>query len=87
MWIPVDMLSSTPYLLFLTIAAMTELTRSMCWDLVVIRKDKLNDVAAAFYRKPISNECYYNRKKKEPPLCSDSDDPDAAWYLFCSCFC
>ncbi|KAF3440144.1 hypothetical protein FNV43_RR18422 [Rhamnella rubrinervis] len=59
--------------------AMTELTRSMCWDLVVIRKDKLNDVAAAIYRKPTSNECYYNRQKKEPPMCSDSDDPDAAW--------
>nr|XP_015888513.2 probable methyltransferase PMT24 isoform X1 [Ziziphus jujuba var. spinosa]XP_015888515.2 probable methyltransferase PMT24 isoform X1 [Ziziphus jujuba var. spinosa] len=59
--------------------AMTELTKSMCWDLVVIRKDKLNDVAAAFYRKPTSNDCYNNRRKQEPPLCSDSDDPDAAW--------
>ncbi|KAL7246045.1 hypothetical protein ACSBR2_001218 [Camellia fascicularis] len=59
--------------------AMTELTKSMCWDLVVINKDELNEVGAAIYRKPTSNECYEKRPKNEPPLCKESDDPDAAW--------
>ncbi|XP_062019340.1 probable methyltransferase PMT24 [Rosa rugosa] len=59
--------------------AMSELTKSICWDLVVIKKDKLNQVAAAIYRKPSTNECYNERAQNEPPLCSESDDPNAAW--------
>ncbi|KAL6210139.1 hypothetical protein ACLB2K_021076 [Fragaria x ananassa] len=59
--------------------AMSKLTKSICWDLVVIRNDKLNQVAAAVYRKPSTNECYNERAENEPPLCSESDDPNAAW--------
>ncbi|PSS00107.1 Methyltransferase [Actinidia chinensis var. chinensis] len=59
--------------------AMSELTKSMCWDLVMIEKDELNEVGAAIYRKPTSNECYEKRQNNEPPLCKESDDPDAAW--------
>ena len=62
--------------------AMSRLTKSMCWDLVVVNKDRLNGVGAAIYRKPISNECYLNRSRNEPPVCSESDDPNAAWYYF-----
>ncbi|KAE8100508.1 hypothetical protein FH972_018403 [Carpinus fangiana] len=60
---------------------MSKLTKSMCWDLVVIGKDKLNDVSAAIYRKPTSNVCYEKRPQNEPPLCKESDDPNAAWYF------
>lgn len=63
-------------------AAMSALTKSMCWDLKTIKKDKLNGVAAAIYQKPTSNNCYDKRPKNEPPLCKESDDPDAAWYFF-----
>ncbi|KAK9941556.1 hypothetical protein M0R45_007260 [Rubus argutus] len=59
--------------------AMSKLTKSMCWDLVVINKDKLNQVAAAVYRKPSTNECYNKRVRNEPALCNESDDPNAAW--------
>ncbi|KAJ6939161.1 methyltransferase PMT24 [Populus alba x Populus x berolinensis] len=59
--------------------AMSKLTKSMCWDLVVIKTDKLNGVGAAIYRKPTSNDCYNNRPQNEPPLCKESDDPNAAW--------
>ncbi|KAF8405670.1 hypothetical protein HHK36_007747 [Tetracentron sinense] len=59
--------------------AMTELMKSMCWELVVIKKDPVNGVGAAIYRKPISNECYEKRPQNEPPLCQESDDPNAAW--------
>ncbi|CAI0395796.1 unnamed protein product [Linum tenue] len=58
---------------------MTKLTKAMCWELVVIKKDTLNGVGAAIYRKPMSNECYNQRTKNEPPLCKESDDPNAAW--------
>lgn len=60
--------------------AMTSLTISMCWDLVTIKKDKLNGVAAAIYRKPTTNECYDSRKHQSPPMCEEGDDPNAAWY-------
>ncbi|XP_050226184.1 probable methyltransferase PMT24 [Mercurialis annua] len=59
--------------------AMTELTKSMCWDLIVIKKDTLNGIGAAIFRKPISNECYNKRSKNDPPLCKESDDRNAAW--------
>ena len=61
---------------------MTELTKSMCWDLFVIKKDQVNGVGAAIYRKPTSNQCYEKRSQNEPPLCKEADDPDAAWYCF-----
>ncbi|CAJ1942463.1 unnamed protein product [Sphenostylis stenocarpa] len=60
---------------------MTALTKSMCWELVTIKKDKLNQVGAAFYRKPISNECYEKREQNQPPMCKHDDDPNAAWYV------
>lgn len=58
---------------------MTALTKSMCWDLVTIQKDRLNSVGAAIYRKPVSNACYENRRVQEPPFCTEEDDEDAAW--------
>ncbi|KAF0903696.1 hypothetical protein E2562_029068 [Oryza meyeriana var. granulata] len=61
--------------------AMTALTKSMCWELVTIKKDRLNGIGAAFYRKPTSNECYETRRRQQPPMCSDDDDANAAWYI------
>lgn len=66
----------------LSISEMTSLTQSLCWDLVTIKKDKLNSVAAAIYRKPVSNDCYKNRKHNSPPMCKDDDDPNAAWWVY-----
>ncbi|XP_059656359.1 probable methyltransferase PMT26 [Cornus florida] len=59
--------------------AMKQLTKSMCWEVVSITKDRLNKVGVAVYQKPASNECYEKRSRNEPPLCLESDDPDAAW--------
>ncbi|KAJ9172715.1 hypothetical protein P3X46_015926 [Hevea brasiliensis] len=61
--------------------AMSALTVSMCWEPVTIKKDKLNSIGAAIYRKPTSNDCYNQRKKNIPPLCKSDDDPSAAWYV------
>ncbi|KAE8656342.1 putative methyltransferase PMT26 [Hibiscus syriacus] len=58
---------------------MSRLTKSMCWDLVVVKRDKLNNIGAAIYRKPTSNDCYKKRSKNAPPLCEEFDDPNAAW--------
>ncbi|KAJ7945216.1 S-adenosyl-L-methionine-dependent methyltransferases superfamily protein [Quillaja saponaria] len=59
--------------------AMKELTKALCWELVSIKKDTVNKVGVAIYRKPSSNECYEKRSQNEPPICPDSDDPNAAW--------
>ncbi|XP_019464587.1 PREDICTED: probable methyltransferase PMT26 isoform X3 [Lupinus angustifolius] len=59
--------------------AMKELTKAMCWEVVSITRDRLNGVGIAVYKKTNSNECYEKRSKNEPPICPDSDDPDAAW--------
>jgi len=61
---------------------MKALTKAICWELVSISKDQVNGVGVAVYKKPSSNECYEQRSKNEPPLCSDSDDANAAWYFF-----
>ncbi|OVA20386.1 putative S-adenosyl-L-methionine-dependent methyltransferase [Macleaya cordata] len=60
---------------------MSKLTISMCWELFTIKKDKLNSIGAAVYRKPISNDCYEQRKHNSPPMCKNDDDPNAAWYV------
>ncbi|XP_058097395.1 probable methyltransferase PMT26 [Magnolia sinica] len=59
--------------------AMTALTKSMCWDLVTIKNDELNEVGVAIFKKPSSNECYEKRTENNPPLCKENDDPNAAW--------
>ncbi|KAI3962508.1 hypothetical protein MKW92_032006 [Papaver armeniacum] len=61
--------------------AMSKLTISMCWELFTIKKDRLNSVGAAIYRKPTSNECYEQRKHNDPPMCKGDDDANAAWYV------
>ncbi|KAH0893729.1 hypothetical protein HID58_056158 [Brassica napus] len=56
-----------------------DLTKAMCWKLMTIKTDELNEVGAAIYQKPMTNECYSERSQDEPPLCKDSDDQNAAW--------
>ncbi|GMH11377.1 hypothetical protein Nepgr_013218 [Nepenthes gracilis] len=58
---------------------MSQLTKSMCWELIAQEKDTVNEVGIAIYRKPTSNECYEQRSESEPPLCQQSDDRNAAW--------
>ncbi|KAI4389745.1 hypothetical protein MLD38_001938 [Melastoma candidum] len=60
---------------------MSRLTKSMCWDLMVVKRDRLNKVAIAVYRKPNANICYGERPHNEPPMCNESDDPNAAWHI------
>ncbi|XP_027342061.1 probable methyltransferase PMT26 [Abrus precatorius] len=61
--------------------AMKALTKAMCWEVVSISKDKLNGVGIAVYKKPTSNDCYEKHSKNQPPICQDSDDPNAAWNI------
>ncbi|KAL8132989.1 hypothetical protein AgCh_008454 [Apium graveolens] len=59
--------------------AMKKLLKAICWEVISIYNDKLNKVGIAVFQKTISNECYETRSEKEPPLCKDSDDPNASW--------
>ncbi|KAL0449850.1 UNVERIFIED_CONTAM: putative methyltransferase PMT26 [Sesamum latifolium] len=63
----------------LLVTAMKKLTQAMCWEVISITKDRVNGVGIAVYRKTTSNECYEQRPTNDPPLCKDSDDPNAAW--------
>ncbi|KAL5982724.1 hypothetical protein ACLOJK_016800 [Asimina triloba] len=55
----------------------TDKENSGIWD----GKDELNEVGAAIYKKPSTNECYEKRTENNPPLCKEKDDPNAAWYV------
>ncbi|KAK9135047.1 hypothetical protein Syun_014377 [Stephania yunnanensis] len=59
--------------------AMSALTEKMCWKLVVINNDTVDETSSAIFLKPTSNECYEKRPANEPPMCKESDDPNAAW--------
>ncbi|GMI67169.1 hypothetical protein like AT5G64030 [Hibiscus trionum] len=60
--------------------AMIELSKSMCWEyLNKTTMEPVNKVAIATFRKPKSNDCYEQRPQQVPPLCPESDDPNAAW--------
>ncbi|GMI67291.1 hypothetical protein like AT3G51070 [Hibiscus trionum] len=61
--------------------AMSALTKSICWELVSIKKDKLNSIGAAVFRKPTTNECYDKRPEKNPPMCEENDDANAVWHV------
>lgn len=75
---------------FELLAAMKKLLKAICWEVISIYKDKLNKVGVAVFQKPSSNKCYETRLEKEPPMCKDSDDPNASWYslqqvlIFCN---
>lgn len=60
---------------------MSEITKSMCWEMVTVKRDSVNEVGAAIFKKPSSNDCYEGRMENNPPLCEEKDDPNAAWYL------
>ncbi|WZZ49511.1 hypothetical protein YC2023_049618 [Brassica napus] len=77
--LPQNRLLEFDFNLLCVVVAMSELTKAMCWKLVTIKKDKLNEVGAAIYQKPTTNECYNKRPQNDPPLCKDSDDQNAAW--------
>ncbi|CAA6660427.1 unnamed protein product [Spirodela intermedia] len=59
--------------------ATTKLTKAMCWEMVAISRDAVNSVGVAIFRKPTSNDCYDRRTENDPPLCQESDQPNAAW--------
>ncbi|XP_042416812.1 probable methyltransferase PMT26 [Zingiber officinale] len=61
--------------------AMSSLTKSMCWQMVTRRNDTVNQVGLAIFRKPSDNKCYEKRAKDNPPICQETDNPDAAWYV------
>lgn len=54
----------------------------MCWKMVNKTNDKLNEVGLAIFKKPMDNKCYEQRTEENPPFCRESDDPDAAWYVY-----
>ena len=43
------------------------------------QKGQIEFHGAAIFRKPTSNECYDKRQDSSPPMCKNSDDPNAAW--------
>ncbi|KAM0888488.1 hypothetical protein ACQ4PT_028315 [Festuca glaucescens] len=61
--------------------AMAALTKSMCWEMVTRTSDTVDQTALVIFKKPSSNECYGKRSHQEPPLCEESDNPDAAWNI------
>lgn len=59
--------------------AMSQLTKRMCWEMVRKTKDSVYKVSLVIFRKPSNNECYDRRRVNTPPLCQETDDPNAAW--------
>ncbi|GJV77939.1 probable methyltransferase PMT24, partial [Tanacetum coccineum] len=57
------------------ITAMPKLTMAICWEQMVIYKDRLNQIGATIYKKPTSNECCENRQENDPPLCENVNYP------------
>ncbi|KAG9457170.1 hypothetical protein H6P81_001678 [Aristolochia fimbriata] len=61
--------------------AMTALTKSMCWERVALKRDSVNQVGIAIYKKPSSNQCYERRSENDPSVCPATDDSNAAWNI------
>lgn len=61
--------------------AMSTLTASICWNILAHKTDEDSEVGVKIYQKPESNDIYDLRRKKNPPLCKENENPDAAWYV------
>lgn len=59
--------------------AMSTLTASICWNILAHKTDEISDIGVKIYQKPASNDIYELRRKKDPPLCKENENPDAAW--------
>jgi len=59
--------------------AMTTLTASVCWNVLAHKTDEVGEVGVKIYQKPESNDIYGLRRRKNPPLCKENENPDAAW--------
>ncbi|XVF36109.1 hypothetical protein REPUB_Repub19eG0030000 [Reevesia pubescens] len=60
--------------------AMITLTSSICWNILAHKTDDISEVGVKIYQKPESNAIYQLRRKKNPPLCKENENLDAAWY-------
>ncbi|GAB4852056.1 hypothetical protein Ancab_016249 [Ancistrocladus abbreviatus] len=58
---------------------MTAFTASICWNVLADKTDEVSEVGVRIYQKPESNDIYELRRKKNPPLCKENENPDAAW--------
>ncbi|KAL1207801.1 putative methyltransferase PMT28 [Cardamine amara subsp. amara] len=61
--------------------SMTALTASICWNILAYKTDEASEMGVRIYQKPESNDIYELRRKKNPPLCKENENPDAAWYV------
>ncbi|XP_065632187.1 probable methyltransferase PMT28 [Quercus suber] len=61
--------------------AMSRLTASICWNILAHKTEEVSEVGVKIYQKPESNGIYELRRKKNPPLCKENENPDAAWHV------
>lgn len=71
--------NSKPFFSFLIFSALTTLTASICWNILAHKTDEISEMGVKIYQKPESNDIYELRRKKNPPLCKENENPDAAW--------
>ncbi|GAB2219006.1 hypothetical protein Droror1_Dr00006631 [Drosera rotundifolia] len=61
--------------------AMTAFTASICWNVLADKTNEDSEVGVKIYQKPEFNDIYELRRKKNPPMCMEKENPDAAWYV------
>ncbi|KAG0466101.1 hypothetical protein HPP92_017681 [Vanilla planifolia] len=64
-----------------TVAGMSLLTASICWNVLAHKTDDTSDLDIMIYQRPISNDIYNLRRRNEPPFCKDDENQDFAWYV------
>lgn len=60
------------------IAAMVNLTESICWK-VVAKTSYFTGIGLVIYQKPVSSSCYESRKENKPPLCDQNQGKNMSW--------
>ncbi|KAI4321592.1 hypothetical protein MLD38_034957 [Melastoma candidum] len=58
---------------------MSKLTASICWNILAHKTDEDSEVGVKVYQKPESNDIYGLRRRRNPPLCKEEENQDAAW--------
>jgi len=53
---------------------------ALCWNAIAYNSDDVSEAGVKIFQRPVSNEVYDLRAKKDPPFCKEEQNKASAWY-------
>lgn len=52
---------------------------ALCWNAIAYNSDDVSEAGVKIFQRPVSNEVYDLRAKKDPPFCKEEQNKASAW--------